>query len=50
MFMFFPCSPNILLLDAGICLKYPGLLGFGTCCFATAKRQEEAERKPENSI
>lgn len=50
MFVFFSCSPNILLLDAGMCLKYTGLLGFVTCCFAAAKRQDEAERKPENSI
>lgn len=49
MFVVFPCSPDILLLDAGMCVKYRGLLGFVTCCFAAAKRQDEAERKPKSS-
>lgn len=50
MFVFFPCSPNILVLGAGMCLKYTGLLGFVTCCFSATKRRDEAEEKPENSI
>lgn len=48
--LFLPCSPNFLLLDAGMCLKFTGLLGFVTCCFAAGKRQDEAEGKPENSV